>query len=291
MDAPPDKEAVLPFITIARHLEDIGIRATHILAQNTEQGFVLLEDMGDSTFTRLLDQKEDEITLYTRAINTLAKIHKNAQSVKTKSTSYKIPEYDVNHICEEVLLFTHWYLAAINLKPVDPDGKKEFIDLWQKSFEALPDIGTTLVLRDYHVDNLMMHQDECVVLDFQDALTGSPAYDVVSLLEDARRDIGDEIFQQTYQHYLKSMPKLNRSDFAHHFAFWGAQRHCKVAGIFTRLWLRDSKPNYLAHLPRVIRLMFKSLEHPALAQLKQWFEDQGVEKKHPGFDTQPKTPI
>jgi aminoglycoside/choline kinase family phosphotransferase len=284
MDAPPDKEAVLPFISIANHLDKIGIRAPRILASNIEQGFVLLEDMGDNTFTRLLAQGVDESTLYSRAIDTLASIHQNSRAVEPTLSDYQIPAYDFQHTCDEVLLFTQWYLAAINQEPANPDSEKEFIDLWQRAFSALPDIGTTLVLRDYHVDNLMMHDNECVVLDFQDALSGSPAYDVVSLLEDARRNISDEIVRQSYQRYVESQPVLNPSDFAHHYAFWGAQRHCKVAGIFTRLWLRDDKPHYLTHLPRVLRLMFQSLEHPNLVQLKQWFERQGIQKVHPGFE-------
>ena len=293
MDAPPDKEAVLPFISIANHLDEIGIRAPRILASNREQGFVLLEDMGDNTFTRLLARGDDESTLYTRAIDTLTLIRQNNKAIKPTFSDYQIPAYDFQHACDEVLLFTQWYLAAINQesgnpKPEHTDSENEFIDLWHQAFSALPDIGTTLVLRDYHVDNLMMHDNECAVLDFQDALTGSPAYDVVSLLEDARRDISDKVIQQSYQRYIDLQPELNLSDFAHHYAFWGAQRHCKVSGIFTRLWLRDKKPHYLAHLPRVLRLMFQSLEHPALTQLRQWFEKQGVKKEHPGFQAPPK---
>lgn len=283
MDAPPDKEAVLPFISIANHLNGISIRAPRILASDVEQGFVLLEDMGNQTFTRLLAQGEDESILYTRAIDTLTAIHQNNHSVKITSSDYQIPEYDLKHIFDEVLLFTQWYLSKINKGPLGSTSEKEFVDLWKQAFETLPDIGTTLVLRDYHVDNLMIHNDECVVLDFQDALIGSPAYDVVSLLEDARRDISEDIIRRSYRRYVESQPELNLSDFAHHYAFWGAQRHCKVAGIFTRLWRRDQKPHYLTHLPRVLHLMFQSLEHPALTQLKYWFEKQGVQKEHPGF--------
>ena len=287
MDAPPDKEDVLPFISIATHLDEIGVRAPRILASNIEEGFVLLEDMGDNTFTRLLAQGDDESTLYTRAIDTLAVIHQNSRCHVTTTSDYQIPPYDFQHTCQEVLLFPQWYMAATNQKPVNADSEREFIDLWQQAFSALPDIGTTLVLRDYHVDNLMMYHNECVVLDFQDALTGSPAYDVVSLLEDARRNISDKVIRQSYQRYIESQARMNLSDFADHYAFWGAQRHCKVAGIFTRLWLRDDKPHYLTHLPRVLRLMFQSLEHPNLAQLKKWFEKQGVQENHPGFETKP----
>jgi len=136
-------------------------------------------------------------------------------------------------------------------------------------------VPSSLVLRDFHVDNLMRVDDRdgimcCGLLDFQDAVQGPVSYDLVSLLEDARRDVPETLAQRMKTRYLAAFPALDRNAFEASYCVLGAQRSAKIIGIFTRLCLRDGKPQYLAHIPRVWRLLERDLAHPALAPVSQW---------------------
>ena len=276
MDAPPDLENPKDFILIANHLNALGVTAPKIFSHDLEQGFILLEDIGDDTFTRLIDAGENETCLYQKAITVLRDLHDCS-----KATDINLKLYDKEQFIQEAELFTSWYLPAVLEEKPDTQQTTSFIKAWDQIYSDLPDLTPTLVLRDYHVDNLMLVEDNCAVLDFQDALIGSPAYDVVSLLEDARRDISTTLSEQMLSHYLNKNPNLDTDAFKHHYNVWGAQRHCKVAGIFMRLWQRDNKPVYLQHLPRVISLLSKKLECEALSPLKEWFQKYQVDLAYP----------
>ena len=135
----------------------------------------------------------------------------------------------------------------------------------------------SLVLRDYHIDNLMLLDGRdgvaaCGLLDFQDAVIGPVTYDLVSLLEDARRDVPEDLAAAMRERYLAGFPDLDRAAFDASYAVLGAQRNCKIVGIFTRLCLRDGKPLYLEHIPRVWRLIEQDLRHPALAPVASWLD-------------------
>ena len=134
-----------------------------------------------------------------------------------------------------------------------------------------------LVLRDYHVDNLMLLPGRagvkaCGLLDFQDAVIGPATYDLVSLLEDARRDVPPRLQSAMIERYLAAFPALDRQNFAASYAVMGAQRNAKIVGIFTRLCRRDGKPHYLRHIPRVWRLLEQDLQHPALTPIRVWID-------------------
>src|SRR6202035_4828843 len=161
--------------------------------------------------------------------------------------------------------------------PLSDAQRDEYLDLWRTLLPqaALPD--DTLVLRDYHVDNLMLLPDRsgvrgCGLLDFQDAVCGPPSYDLVSLLEDARRDVPAELRRIMIERYLAAFPALDRSAFLRSAAILAVQRNCKILGIFTRLWKRDGKPGYLVHIPRIWRLLEQDLGHAALAPIAQWLD-------------------
>ena len=278
MDAPPEHEDIESFIKITHHLHRLGIRCPKIYHHDVQHGFVLLEDLGDLTFTHLLQQDKDETELYGQALNILENINSNPEA-----TDIDLPNYDFNMLMEEANLFTQWYLPAVSGHPLAPSVKSAFVDCWNLMYQQLPELRPTLVLRDYHVDNLIMTNQQCAVLDYQDALIGSPAYDLVSLLEDARRDISKSLYSHALSRFLQYNPHLNASDLQRHCAFWGAQRHCKVAGIFTRLWLRDNKPGYLEHLPRVMTLLQRNLQLDEMAPLKNWFNNQGFPTQHHPF--------
>ncbi len=271
MDAPPPQEDVRPFLTVARHLQALGYSAPAVLAEDPVTGLLLLEDFGDDTFTRLLASGADEHSLYTLAVDLLVDLHRHP-----RATAVDLPPYDEARLLTEAALLTDWYLPAIGMA-VSPDEREEYLGLWRAAFGVFAGLTPTLVLRDYHVDNLMRLAGRagvaaCGLLDFQDAVLGPAAYDLVSLLEDARRDISPQVVAAMWARYAASFPAGDREAFTAAYAVLGAQRNAKIVGIFTRLMARDKKPHYLAHIPRVWRLLEGDLAHPALAGLGAWFD-------------------
>ena len=287
MDAPPPAEDVRPFVRIARHLTSLGLNAPEILAEDEQHGFLLLEDFGDETFTQVLKTTpEREAELYASAIDVLIDLHKKPEA---KVRACPLMPYDTNRLIEEARLLIDWYLPAITGEDVSPKLLKEYCDLWRNVFTLLEDQPRTLVLRDYHVDNLVWldhvaGNSRTGLLDFQDALFGPTVYDVVSLLEDARRDIAPSLINGMLDRYTQAFSDLAasgpaRDAFNRAYAITGAGRHAKVIGIFTRLCVRDAKPGYLVHIPRVWKLLEQSLRHPALAPVRDWIDDHIPETK------------
>jgi N-acetylmuramate 1-kinase len=273
MDAPPPKEDVRPFMAVARLLRGLGFSAPQILAEDVAAGLLLLEDFGDSTYTRLLAAGAAEEPLYALAVDLLIALHERFAA----STAAVLPPYDDRRLLNEAALLVDWYLPAVAGHPTDAELREEYLELWRGLFPAARGVGDTLVLRDYHVDNLMLLADQtgiaaCGLLDFQDAVIGPRSYDLVSLLEDARRDVPTEIVNRMLHRYSAAFPELDRDEFAASYAVLGAQRNCKIVGIFTRLCVRDGKPVYLAHIPRVWRLIEQDLRHPALAPIARWLD-------------------
>ncbi len=274
MDAPPPKEDVRPFLRVARHLTKIGFSAPHVFEADEANGLLLLEDLGDDTFTRLLAKGADETALYELAVDTLITLHRVPVD---KVLPLHTQPYDEAKMLEEARLLTDWFLPAMDIAPTT-EGIAAYEAAWRSAFKALDGQPYTLVLRDYHVDNLMRLParagiSACGLLDFQDALVGHTAYDLVSLLEDARRDLAPGLAEAMTARYLAAFPKLDRDRFAAACAVLAAQRNAKIVGIFTRLSRRDGKHHYLGHLPRVWRLLNGDLEHPALAGVRAWFDE------------------
>jgi aminoglycoside/choline kinase family phosphotransferase len=267
MDAPPPQEDVGAYVAAAGLLRDLGFSAPEVLAEDRDRGFLLLEDFGDDTYTRVLERGADELALYTLAVDTLIALQRAAESRDTP----EIPPYDAEKLLGEAALLVDWY------RPLGSGLREEYLALWQA---VLPDAvvsSPTLVLRDYHVDNLMLLPDRpgikgCGLLDFQDAVRGPSSYDLVSLLKDARRDVPAALRRAMTERYLAAFPGLDRKAFFRSAAILSAQRNCKIIGIFTRLWKRDGKPQYLSHIPRVWRLLEQDLGDPALASIARWLD-------------------
>lgn len=274
MDAPPELgEDVRPFVRIDRHLIDLDLSAPEILAEDAEHGFLLLEDFGDATFSALLAQGADEQALYTLATDTLIALH--AMEDLRTAPDWLAP-YNDERLLAEVALLPDWFMQAQGLE-VTTAARAEFDRAWQRAFSPVHAGPRTLVLRDFHVDNLMRLDGRdgvraCGLLDFQDALAGHPAYDLMSLLEDARRDIDPALQAQMKDRYCDAMGLSDSDAFDAAYAILGAQRHAKVIGIFTRLDRRDGKPVYLKHIERVWRLLERSLMHPALNEVRAWID-------------------
>ena len=273
MDAPPGKEDVRPWLAVAGHLRCLGFSAPELFAADEDAGLLLIEDFGDDTFTRVLARGGDEAALYDLAVDVLAALHEVAHADAVPDW---LPPYDDDRLLGEAALFTDWYMPAVLGAPTPPDQRAEFLDLWRAALAPAHALPETLVLRDYHVDNLMFLPDRdgiaaCGLLDFQDAVAGAPAYDVVSLIEDARRDLGPGIAARVKARYLERFPGLDREAFEVAAAVLAAGRAAKIIGIFTRLWKRDGKPAYLSHIPRLWHLLDGDLSHPSLAPLEAWF--------------------
>lgn len=262
MDAPPPNEDPLPFLRAAKWLDASGMRAPLIYAEDPERGLVLLEDFGEVRMRDYLDEwPDDEREVYEGAIDALVELHKMPPG---PFNDYTLAEYQ-----REARLFVEWYCPAQHLR-VDASG-------WTRAWETVlaemlprqrPGVA---VLRDYHAENIMLlgGLKRQGLLDFQDALVGHPAYDLVSLLQDARRDVSPELEATMFDRYVKATGAGD--DFLADYARLGAQRNAKIVGIFVRLWKRDGKPRYLDLIPRVWALLERDLSHPALEPVAHWF--------------------
>ena len=271
MDAPPPQEDVRAYLAVARLLDAMGFSAPAILAADETAGLLVIEDLGDDTYTRLLARGADEAALYGLAVDVLIALHQGF----ARSLAPDLAPYDDARLLAEAALLVDWYVPAMTGSPPPREWRETYLEVWRGLLPLARAVPETLVLRDYHVDNLMRVAGRagiaaCGLLDFQDAVLGPVTYDLVSLLEDARRDVTPEIAAAMQARYLAAFPDLDPAAFAASFAVLGAQRNCKIVGIFTRLARRDGKPQYLGHIPRVWRLIEEELRHPALAPLKAW---------------------
>lgn len=262
MHAPPPHEDPAPFLRAARWLDDAGLRPPRILHEEAARGFVLLEDFGEVRMRDYLDSwPQDEPEIYAAAIDTLSALHRVPPG---PFTAYGLTEYQ-----REAKLFVDWFCPARNLY-VDGKGWAEAWDEVLTPLLGRQRPGVT-VLRDYHAENIMLlgalHKQG--LLDFQDALVGHPAYDLVSLLQDARRDVSPELEAEMFDYYAGKTGAGD--DFLADYARLGAQRNAKIVGIFVRLWKRDGKPKYLSYIPRVWQALERDLTHPALEPVAQWF--------------------
>ena len=266
MHAPPPHEDPQPFLDVAAYLNGIGARAPDILAAEAALGWVMLEDFGNDRMRDWIDLNPDgEIAAYEGAVDALVQLHTHPAGA--------FPPYDMVAYQRETDLFVEWYCAAQTL---DVD-LASYRDAWTQVLDPLIErqgAGVT-VLRDYHAENIMLLGDprqgaKQGLIDFQDALVGHPAYDLVSLLQDARRDVSPELEHEMLERF-KSAAKA-APDFDADYAILGAQRNAKIVGVFTRLFKRDGKPRYLELIPRVWRLMERDLLHPALAPVAAWFD-------------------
>ena len=267
MDAPPPHEDPQPFIAVAEWLIETGLSAPEILARDLQKGLLLLGDFGSERLRETLDndpQREQE--LYALATDVLVHLHKQPPMPGLKP-------HGIDQWLEELRLFTDWYCPAVG---VDIDvGSYE--PAWREVLEpvAADGLGPVTVLRDYHAENIMLIEGRDGVahfglLDFQDALAGHPAYDLASVLEDARRDVPPDIERQMINRYVAAAG----SDQSFERAYWSlaAQRNTRILGVFTRLWKRDGKPGYRRFQPRMWGLLERDLAQPHLKPVREWFD-------------------
>jgi aminoglycoside/choline kinase family phosphotransferase len=249
------------FIAVAQWLVERTFRAPAILASDLTQGLVLIEDFGDDRLREAIDASSDDgMALYAPAIDLLGRLHAYPAG--------PFAPYDRAVLAREAALFVDWYCPAIGIVPDRAS--------WDAAWDAVFDHGIATdpvtVLRDYHAENLMLLAPDGTLglLDFQDALAGHPAYDLVSLLQDARRDVDPMVEAAMLARYRKATGVGD--DFLDAYHVLGAQRNAKILGIFTRLWKRDGKPRYPTLCPRVWTYLERDLAQPVMAPVAAWFD-------------------
>jgi aminoglycoside/choline kinase family phosphotransferase len=274
MDAPPPMEDVRPFVAVAEWLHSVGLSAPEIIGRDLERGLLLLDDFGQFRLREVVDEDPSrERELYERATDVLIHLHRQPPMPS-------LPVHGLDQWLEELALFTDWYCEALGLS-VDTQGYR---DAWTQVLEpvAADGLGPVTVLRDYHAENVMLVSGREGVrhfglLDFQDALVGHPAYDLASVLEDARRDVPPAIEEAMIDRYVAATG--NRESFVRAYWTLAAQRNTRILGVFTRLWKRDDKPHYTAFQPRMWGLLERDLARPELEPVRSWF-DSNVAPEH-----------
>ena len=277
MDAPPDAEDSRPFLAIAAHLNRLGFAAPRALAVDLDLGLILLDDFGDRRVAPVLEaDPAAERGIYEAAIDVLAALHGHAPP--------DIAPYGPAELYREVGILAEWYAPAVGL-----DMAPGYDSVWEAVLRpviAETEVSPVLVLRDYHADNLMILDrpglQHLGLLDFQDALAGHPAYDLVSLLQDARRDVAPSLEQAMLDRYCKARGIADDTAFRASYEILGAQRNAKILGVFARLWKRDGKPGYRQFQPRVWGYLERNLAHPALAPVRAWFDAHVPAEKRAG---------
>ncbi len=277
MDAPPEFERLEPFIAIDKYLNRIGLNAPDILAEDLEHGFLLLQDFGDTRLNILFSANDniDESAVYRTAVDVLIALQK-------RPLELTLPSYSLEEYLRELQLFTDWYLPYLMPEQDVIAAKQDYIALWTDLIARLQRDNSVMVLRDYHADNLMwpngrvtIAPEQLGLLDFQDALIGHPAYDLVSLLEDARRDVPQPVQEEMFSYFCDKR-NLEPERFKTDYAILGAQRNLKILGIFLRLAKRDHKTAYLEFVPRVWHYLQQDLKHEALLPMQNWMERNNI---------------
>jgi N-acetylmuramate 1-kinase len=264
MDAPPEKgEDVRPFVAITRYLRNAGLSAPEIFAHDPQHGFLLIEDLGDDLFARVMATKPKlEQTLYDAAVDVLIHLH--------AIPAPELPRYDADIMTNLAALAFDWYQRG-TLGSVDADAKAEFSDMFRAITRPLDKVPAVLIQRDYHAENLIWlprrnETRRVGLLDYQDAMLGHPAYDLVSIAQDARRDVSSRLETSMIDRYV-SATGADRSEFRTAYALLGVQRNLRILGVFARLSLAYGKPHYVDLIPRVWGHVQTNLAHPALARI------------------------
>jgi len=265
------------FVGFARHLNAAGLSAPRVMSWDRPAGLAVLEDLGDAVYADVLADGAPEADLYATAIAALASLHRHAAppELEHEGGAWPLLGYDRTALHAEVALMTDWFGARLLGREVGDSARADFHAAWDAAFDRLDGEEPVMVLRDYHAQNLIWLPDRAGaartgLLDFQDGLAGHRAYDLVSLLEDARRDVAPALATDMIAVYEAEAGIADSARFRAAYAVLGAQRNAKIVGIFARLAIRDGKQRYLALLPRVTGLLRRNLLHPALGAVSAW---------------------
>ena len=269
MDCPPSYTSIEPFINIANFLNENDFSAPEIIKSDIENGFLILQDFGNLSVKDYLlkHSKEEQENIYHASIDLLLQL----QGINPPK---KLKLFDNDLMRTELSVFTDYYIPHKTGKTLSKEELKEFNEIWQDILASQAPLNNSIILRDYHVENMMYLQEKQGIqklglLDFQDALIGSPIYDLVSILEDARIDIDRNFALSCVKYYAKK----KQVDLQHtllNYHILGAQRNLRILGVFTRKYLRDKDDTYLQYIPRVLKYLEYDLSHPILEPIKNW---------------------
>ncbi|WP_370274329.1 aminoglycoside phosphotransferase family protein [Pseudooceanicola nitratireducens] len=272
MDDHHDPAGFAAYLAISDHLNGLGLSAPRVLAADRDSCLALVEDFGDATYARCLAEGEDEAGLYQLAVDALLHLHHAPQGAALDR-----PVYDRAVHLDELSVFSQWFAPALSPEIDVAFFDTEFLRLWSEALAPVDTRHDTLVLRDFHVDNLMLLSDRdgvarCGLLDFQDAILGPCEYDLVSLLQDARRDLAPGLEAQLLARYCAQAPAHLGGEAAirQRYALLGAQRHARILGVFLRLDRRDGKPRYMTFLPRVLTQFQQALDDAGLTDIRDF---------------------
>ncbi|MCA6126325.1 tRNA (adenosine(37)-N6)-threonylcarbamoyltransferase complex ATPase subunit type 1 TsaE [Bradyrhizobium sp. WSM 1704] len=275
-------EDVTPFVAIGNGLRKHGFSAPAIRHTDLDAGFLITEDFGNDGVIEG-DPPQPIAERYEAATDMLAALHRETLPDTlpvTPETSYDIPVFDIDAWLIEIGLMLEWYLPERGVEPSE-ELRAEFLGMWRGLLEKPAAAARTWVIRDFHSPNIIWLAERTGILrvgiiDFQDAVLGPAAYDVVSLLQDARLDVPEQLELQLLTRYIKARRATDDSfdpaEFAELYAIMSAQRNTRLLGTFARLNRRDGKPQYLRHQPRIWTYLNRSLAHPALAAFRAWYE-------------------
>lgn len=268
---------LVAFAGLARALKERGFSTPEIHASDIDQGFLLMEDLGDDLYARIIPSDWHEGTLYSHAVDLLAALYRCSMpaEVGVDGRTWPLLDYDAVAMRAETDLFLDWFMDQYSGVTLDQQARDDWNAIWDKAFARLEACPKGIVLRDFHAENLIYlperEGEACVgLLDFQDAVMGHPAYDLVSLLEDARRNVDRKLSVPLKARFVAKAGIEDSAGFDASYAVLGAQRNAKILGIFVRLAKRDGKEKYLEMLPHVARLFVGDLQHPALMDLLMW---------------------
>lgn len=271
------------YVKISDHLTSLGFRVPRIFAHDLEHGFAVMEDFGDDLFSTLLDEKgvpRDEI--YIQATDALIALHSDPRAAELD-----LPPYMGRRLHKDKSHFVEWYLPAITGRATDDDLRESYAAMWEEIEAGMPDLKHGVQLSDYHLDNILRLDDgEVGWIDVQDAAMAPLPYDLVNLLEDARRDIPADLREMLKDRFVARVPGVDREAFEAWYRVMGTHFHCRVIGLFIRLPVRDAKPAYMVHLPRLSAYLRDALDAPVLAPFKRWLaeNDIGIPSDVPEFD-------
>lgn len=277
-------ENVRAFVAIDHTLAATGLSVPRIFAEDLSAGLLLIEDLGDAVFGAEVKKGRDQASLWQRGVDALIAVQATPvpETISLSDGSvFQVPLADCGVLEIETDLLLDWYWPALRGSAAPQDARNTFKETWQAVFDRLLKQPRTWLLRDFHSPNLIALDDrepprDVGIIDFQDAMIGPAAYDLVSLLQDARLDVPAELEKQMLARYVEAIGANNRSfdpaEFTFSYAALGAQRNTKILGIFARLAARDGKRQYLAHVPRIWGYLERDLQHEALAPLRAWYD-------------------
>ncbi len=279
-------QSVTAFVAINQLLRSNGFYVPQIMADDLDNGFLLLENLGSEGI--LDDDGAPIVERYEASVRLLARMHERswARDIEVaKNRSHHVHDFDRDAMMIEVELLSDWYVRRMSGKSLTPEQKDEYVGAWDMVFSQLTNSEKSLVQRDFHSPNILWRSeatgtDRIGLIDFQDAMIGPSAYDVASLVLDARVTIDPALQKHLVDAYIEERrsrdTSFNEAAFLQAFSIMAAQRNAKILGIFVRLDERDGKPYYLKHLPRIQTYLASALVHPSLKPVREWCEKMGI---------------